>query len=317
LPTRWPRRRSQGAARQIVTSIELGIFSRTFSRPTLGAVLDTAIANGFRLIHFNFRSAGMSALPMALTEEDCVAIRSQAEGHGVRLAGVSATFNAIHPDQERRAAETQAAASIIRLAPALGTNLVSLSTGTRDTTDMWQGHPANQDPSAWADLRQTLQVLLRAAGEAGVVLGIEPEEANVVSSATRARRLMDELADDNLKIVLDPANLLTAERAGDQAEILQHAFQILGPDIVVLHAKDFSADGHVAAGRGLLDYGTYLELVDRHGVRRPLMIHEVEESDVPRARDFILNAARSVPGVQLTLGSIRGTSAMGAPGVVV
>lgn len=268
---------------------DLGIFSRTFHRPALGAVLDAVAEDGFDLLHFSWRSAGLEALPADLTPERCSEVRRAVESRGLRLAGVSATFNVIHPDRARRQRETALACQVIGLAPALGTTFVSLSTGTRDPDDMWRAHPANAEPSAWSDLRYTLAVLLETAREAGVTLGIEPEHHNVVSSAHRARRLLDEFQDDHLRIILDAANLLTPATASQQQRILSEAFDLLGSDIAVIHAKDLAPTGDVAAGRGLLDYGVYFDLVVRRGIEAPVIIHEVEEDDVSRAREFVLD----------------------------
>jgi sugar phosphate isomerase/epimerase len=271
--------------------VELGIFTRTFERPTLGGVLDAVVESGFPLVHFNFRSVGLPALPERLSSAQCAAVRREVEARGLRMAGVSATFNAIHPDYERRSRETEVAQQVILRAPDLGTRLVSLSTGTRDPDDMWRGSPANDEPSAWDDLRYTLARLLDAARRADVILGIEPEHNNVVSSARRARELLDEFHDEHLRIIFDAANLLTPETAGRQRPILAEAFDLLAPDSVVIHAKDLAAGGDVAAGRGLLDYVLYFELVAQHSLTAPVVIHEVAEDDVGRARDFVLARA--------------------------
>ena len=57
---------------------------------------------------------------------------------------------------------------------------------------MWRRHPDNDKPDAWSDLLATLDQLVPVAEEHGVVLGIEPEHANVIDSAQRARLLLDE-----------------------------------------------------------------------------------------------------------------------------
>lgn len=270
------------------TAVDLGIFSRTFARPSLGAVLDAVAAHGFDLVHFNFRSAGMAVLPTGLTEDRCLWVRAEAQARGLRLAGVSATFNAIHPDRARRERETTLCCELIALAPALGTSFVSLSTGTRDSEDMWRGHPANDEPAAWNDLRYTLARLLEAARGANVTLGIEPEHNNVISSAHRARRILDEFHDEHLRIIFDAVNLLTPETTERQEAILGEAFDLLAPDIVVVHAKDLAAGGDVAAGRGLLDYDVYFRLLAQHAIATPVIIHEVAEDDVDRTRGFVL-----------------------------
>ena len=54
----------------------------------------------------------------------------------------------------------------------------------------------------------------------------------------RARRLLDEIDSPWLKVVIDPANLLRpGEHGPSLPEILDEAFDWLGPDIVLAHAK--------------------------------------------------------------------------------
>ena len=74
--------------------------------------------------------------------------------------------------------------------------MVTLCTGTRDPQNMWRAHPDNQTAQAWTDLRATLDVLLDAARDAGVQLGVEPEFANVVADAPTAARLLEQLGVD-------------------------------------------------------------------------------------------------------------------------
>src|SRR5262249_32953151 len=120
----------------------------------------------------------------------------------------------------------------------IGAPMVSLCSGTRDPEDMWKRHAENDLPNAWADLLATLSCLLPAAEAAGVMLGIEPEHNNVVNSAEKARRLLDELRSPAVRIILDGANLFNWAELPAQAEVLRRAVDLLGSDIVLAHAKD-------------------------------------------------------------------------------
>ena len=75
-------------------------------------------------------------------------------------------------------------------------------------------------------------------------------------------------------------------------QVLDEAFEHLGPDIVLAHAKDVRVvDGavhHVAAGTGVLDYQHYLALL-RH-IPVPLIVHGLAEAEVPRALAFLRGA---------------------------
>lgn len=273
-------------------SIQVGVFSRTFEREAFSDVLDAVVDNDFELVHLNLKSAGLDPFHTHLSNEQCEAIRRQIAARGLRLIGVSCTFNAIHPNVQQRAREIAFAADLINRTPELGTNFASLSTGTRHPDDMWRAHTANDDRSAWIDLRHTLERLLGVAAATGVFLGIEPERANVVSSAPRARRLLDELDSELLKIILDPANLLSVATAARQAEIMNEALELLASDVHVVHAKDFSKDGARGAGLGLVDFELLFELLDEYGLHVPLLLHELPESDLGRAREFLLATAK-------------------------
>lgn len=259
--------------------IELGIFARTFRRDTPAEVAAAVTAAGYPLAHWNFAAVGLSPLT---TDPD--AFDEVAAAFGDRIPSVSATFNAIHPDRDRRDAETSAAAALIRLVPRLGADVVTLCTGTRDPDDMWRAHPGNTTPGAWSDLRRTLEELLEAARDAGVVLGVEPEPGNVIRDAPAAARLLDELGPDApIGIVFDAANLLTPATVGRQDEILGEAVRILGPRVVSAQAKDVVTSGCSAVGAGLMDWPAALRMLALLPPV-PLIVQDADEADAPRVR---------------------------------
>src|SRR5262249_56188221 len=98
----------------------------------------------------------------------------------------------------------------------------------------------------------------------------------------RGRRVRAELGSPRLKIIIDPANLFHVEDLPHQRAILDAAFDLLGPDIVLAHAKDVRVvDGtvhHVTAGTGVLDYQHYLTLL-RH-IPVPLIVHGLAATEL-------------------------------------
>jgi sugar phosphate isomerase/epimerase len=279
----------------VLGPLEVGVFSRTWRRSSLEDVLDVAAGHGFRALHFNFASAGLEPLPALIEPAACESISTAFASRGLVMAGLSATYNTIHPDRFRRAAETARARALVLAAPSLGTRFVSLSTGTRDPDDMWRAHPRNGHPGSWRDLLNTLETLVTAAEEADVTLGIEPEDRNVVATARHAARLLDEMRTPRLAIILDAANLVAAAPPERQRDVLAEAFDLLADRTAVLHAKDTAPDGsHLGAGRGFLDYPYLFELVERHRLSAPVIIHDAPEDDVARAREFVERLAAPV-----------------------
>jgi sugar phosphate isomerase/epimerase len=129
------------------------------------------------------------------------------------------------------------------------------------------------------------------AEDVGVTLVFEPEVNNVVNTAVKARRLLDEIASPHLQVVIDGANLFQAGQLARMRHVLEEAFDLLGDDIRMAHAKDLEKDGdagHQAAGTGVLDYGYYMICLDRVGFEGSVILHSLDEARVPASRDFVL-----------------------------
>jgi sugar phosphate isomerase/epimerase len=258
--------------------MRLGIFAKTFSRPSLDATLDAVVEHGIETIQFN----------MALTTEGFDETRAAVTGRGLEMAAVSGTYNMAHPDRAIRDAGAGWLAELIAAAPRLGTRVVTLCTGTRDPDDMWRAHPGNATPEAWRDSVEQVAGALAVAERHGVVLAFEPEHNNVVVDAAAGRRLLDELRSAHLHVVVDAANLVRRGELDRQAETLREAFALLGDALVLAHAKDVLDDGTVvAAGRGGLDYALYVQLLRESGYDGPLVLHGLAEDEVDRSARFV------------------------------
>jgi sugar phosphate isomerase/epimerase len=270
--------------------MRLGIFCKTFPRPSLGATLDAVRAHGLDCVQFNMACVGLPPLPDRIGDDVADAVRCETAARGIAVAAVSGTFNMAHPDPARRRdglAQLRVLAAACR---RMGTSIITLCTGSRDPEDMWRRHPENDSPRAWRDLLASLREALAAAEESGVTLAFEPEVSNVVDSARKARRLLDELASPRLQVVMDGANLFHAGELARMREVLDEAFDLLGRDVVLAHAKDLSRDGeagHEAAGTGVLDYDHYLGLLRRAGYDGPLILHGLREDQVGRSVAFL------------------------------
>jgi sugar phosphate isomerase/epimerase len=272
-------------------SRRLGIFARTFVRATPEAVAAEVARAGFAMAHWSFAAIGAPTLGEGVDDEMFARVRAGFDAHGLAIPSVSVTYNVVHPDTERRRRQTRSAIDLIARLPSLGAEVATLCTGTRDTEDMWRGHPANAGRDAWSDLRATLDLLLDAAASAGIRLGIEPEAGNVVRDATAAARLLDELPPDApIGVILDPANLLSPSSLADQAEILTRAVELLGERVIAVHAKDVGASTSAVAGNGGMDYRLVFRLLA--GLPPvPVIVQDVPEADAARVRDDLLRIA--------------------------
>jgi sugar phosphate isomerase/epimerase len=267
----------------------IGIFAKTFPRPTLVENLDAVRRHGLGVVQYNLACAGLASLPEWIEPRLAQQIGAAAAARGITIAAVSGTFNMIDPIRERRDEGLRRLGQLAGACALLGTKIITLCTGTRDPNDMWRDHPANSRPDAWGDLLRAMEQALAIAEEHDLCLAVEPETANVVDSPARAARLLDELRSSRLKIILDPANLFRVEDLPHQRPILEAAFDLLGPNIVLAHAKDIEVVAgnvhHVAAGMGQLDYPHYLALLRQFPV--PLIVHGLTEAEVAKTLAFL------------------------------
>jgi sugar phosphate isomerase/epimerase len=270
--------------------MQIGIFARTFPRPTLIDVLDAVRSYSFSTTQFNMVCAGLPPMPDQIEPQLADHICHEMAARDIEMSSLSGTFNMIHPNPRERENGLRRLSVLAAICQRLGTSVISLCTGTRDPDNMWRYHPENATPEAWQDLTASMQAALQTASEHNVTLAVEPEVSNVVDSAAKARRLLDEMGSPHLKIIMDAANLFPAGTLGHQHRILDEAFSLLGEDIVLAHAKDLSHDGeagHEAAGTGLLDYDYYLSLLRDSGFAGPLLLHSLTESQVEQAAQFL------------------------------
>lgn len=266
--------------------MELGIFAKTFPRPDVQTTLEAVQALGLHCVQFNFECAGLPSMPEEIPSSTLAAVAAASRDTGVRLAALSGTFNMAHPERDVRKAGLQRLRTVTEAATRLGVPLVTLCTGSRDRENMWRAHPDNRSDQAWADLIETMERALSIAARAGIALAIEPEHANVVDDAARARALLDALhAGDRLNVILDPANLLEAERPQD--DVLQKAFDLLGTDLAIAHAKDRQHDGKTCAlGRGVVDFDRYFSLMRSVGFAGPVIMHGFKEIEAAESTAF-------------------------------
>ena len=270
--------------------MQIGIMSRTFPRSTLEEELDAVVDHGLDCMQFDLSSAGLPSPQDHIDEGVCDRIRTELSARKITMAAVNGMYNMIHPDIEQRQVGLKNLGVLASVCDRLGTSVIAVCTGTRNPDMMWLPHPDNGSPEAWNDLTVSMEQALQVAEDHGITLALEPEVANVIDSAQRARRLLDEMASPYLKVTMDGANIFHTGELPRMSEILDEAFALLGDDIAIAHAKDLDHDGaagHLAAGKGLLDYDRYLSLLRGLGADVPVILHGLREAEVDESVAFL------------------------------
>ncbi|HEY9290184.1 MAG TPA: sugar phosphate isomerase/epimerase [Microlunatus sp.] len=280
-----------------------------FKGTALDQVVDQIARHGIGVVQLQLGSAvpdvssddallrGLDVLGPYLDEQLAVTARDVFSSRDIVIGAVDGTYNMIHPDPDRRARNLDHLITLINLAPLFGTDIVTLCTGTRAEI-MWQPSNLNESDEAWSDLLEQLGPAAAAAEAVGVRLAFEPEYNNVVDSAPRARRLIDEIASPAVKVLMDAANIFHAGDLLRMTDHLRQAFELVGDDVVLAHAKDLDHDGDAggrAAGQGRLDYTAYLSLLQEYGFDGPIVLHQLKELAPDRVDEAFDHVRRHAP----------------------
>jgi len=270
--------------------MKLGIFAKTFHQNSLKRLLSHIRGFGFVCVQFNFSAVDLPSMPERIPQKTLENIDQAFEQNKLKIAAVSGTFNMAHPDQQVRSAGIKKMAVLAKACKDINSDIISICTGSRHLRDKWQHHPDNRSEEAWRDMRSTLSESLLLAEQSGLMLAMEPEIANVISSAKKAVRIIKELQSDHLKVIIDPANLFEVERQSKVKYLMEEAIDLLGENIVIAHAKDRNNKGQFcAAGKGIIDYPLYLRCLEQVNFHGPLILHGLDETEVPGSLNMLRN----------------------------
>ncbi|MBR4186700.1 MAG: sugar phosphate isomerase/epimerase [Clostridia bacterium] len=267
---------------------------------TADALFQRIRAIGFECVQFAFSSVtesdftptGQLELPGTISREALAAVARASEKTGLPVCVINATFNMAHPDPAVRAEGLARLGVHLDAAKALGCPILSLCTGSRNPDHLWRPSPDNGTREAWDAMFETVSRAAALAEKAGVTLAVESEASNVIDTPAKARRLMDEVGSDRLKMILDAANLFHCGEAKPEnaRRTLDEAFAAYGADIVAAHGKDIRAGDGIdfcGTGLGIVDFVYMAERLRGSGYRGDMFLHGIyDEDDMPRALDF-------------------------------
>jgi sugar phosphate isomerase/epimerase len=268
--------------------MHIGIFAKVFARQDLDEALRLIGEFGMHHTQFNMSCVGLPSMPEQIPPGLANRIKAGFDQHDMNMVALSGTFNMIHPNPDVVADGLRRLGILAASSHQMGTHLITLCTGTRDPDDMWRRHPDNDGQEAWVALLRAVERALMIAETDDIYLGIEPEQANVVNSARKAKKLLDHFRSRRLGIVIDPANLFERAEKSHTERVVEEAFDLLGETIVMAHAKDRDEHGRfVAAGRGVLNYDHYVAQLRRINYEGTLILHGLSEDEVKPCVDFL------------------------------
>ena len=216
-------------------------------------------------------------------------IRDSFKKENVQIVVLGCYINPIHSNIEERSKQIERFKEHIRFARDFGCSIVGTETGSLKIND--SSDYDNESKSALETLIQSLRELVREAEKFGVIVGIEGGKNEVVTTPKRMRRVLDLIPSNNLQVIYDPVNYLSACNFKNQDEIIKEAFELFGDRMVVLHAKDFIVENDkistVAAGTGELNYKLILKLLKERKPFINIILEDIKEVDMDESMKLI------------------------------
>ncbi len=277
--------------------MKIGMYSVEIRRPSVSDLFKAIREKGFSEVQFNLASVCAEQMPASVEPGLLQAVSAAAGQNGVEIVAVNGTYNMIHPDAAQRAEGLKRFEAIARACKVLCCRFVTICTGSRDPRNMWRFHEDNNTLDAWKDMLDSMEKALEVAERYDLLLGMECEASNTVSSAKKARKVLDELRSDRLKIIMDVANLFQRGEAKREyvRPIMDEAFALLGEATYLAHGKDIQEGEGLSfthAGSGIVDFPYFLQKLEACGYNGGMLLHgiKVEEQFEPSVnfiRDII------------------------------
>lgn len=180
---------------------------------------------------------GNSVADEALTPGYAMYLKRLFDKNDLDCAVLGCYLNLANPDPVQLKAIQEKYKANIRFAAHMGVGVVGTETGAPNVE--YKFEEACWSEEALALFIRNLRPVVKYAEQMGVLLAIEPVVRHIVCNPVRARQVLDEIDSPNLRIILDPVNLLEIYNYEKQDEIVDQAIELLGKDVAVLHVKDF------------------------------------------------------------------------------
>lgn len=291
--------------------IQVGIFTGYFPyslQETAKRIRDI----GFNTVQLDVNFKDMDLSTDQINSAKCKKIRDTFRTHNLPISCISGYTNLVHPDPTKRKANLTHLKQLIRFANELGSRYVISESGTFDPDSDWVHHPKNKTQEGYDDCRQVIQEIVDFSREQGVTFLVETYVNNVIGSVEETLQLFADVTDPHLGLLMDPTNYFEEHNIDQMDKTLNQIFNALSHRIKISHAKDVkraesshgvqmadidASEAHALRGVGMIDlpapglgslnYDLYLKRLGKDHPNIPIIIEHLEESDVPRAKQFL------------------------------
>ena len=258
---------------------------------TMEARAEKARAEGFSCVHLALSKViqGVTFDDCALTEGLAMYTKRVFANKGLDVAVLGCYLNLAHPDPEKLKEIQSKYYGHIRVAALLGAGVVGTETGAPNAAYKMDANTHTRE--ALDAFVRGLAPVVECAERYGVTVAIEPVWKHIVYDADRAVQVLNAIGSHNLRIILDPVNLLYPGNTDRREQVIGDAIEKLGDKVAVVHLKDFVPAGDdlksVAAGTGEMNYTQILRFMKERKPYIQATLEDTNNDNAVAAREFL------------------------------
>lgn len=258
---------------------------------TMEARAAKAREEGFSCVHLAFSKVikGVTFDSCALTEGLAAHTRRVFAQNGLDVAVLGCYLNLAHPDPDKLRDIQSRYYGHLRAAALMGAGVVGTETGAPNPE--YKMDASTHSDEALETFIRNLAPVVEQAEHWGVSMAIEPVWKHIVYNADRALRVLEAIKSPNLRIILDPVNLLYSGNADQKEKVIGDAIDKLAEHVAVVHLKDFVRDGDelrsIAAGTGEMDYTQVLRFMKERKPYIQATLENTTNDNAVSSREFL------------------------------
>ena len=277
--------------------MNIGIRMHDAAEGTLKERAGFVRAQGFSCVHLALSKTIDPKLMEPAAATPGLAAQVKHDLGDIELAVLGCYLNLTHPDEAAYRDILRRYRAHIQLARWMNAGCVGTETGNPNA-DYAYDPARSHTPEALEMFMRRVAPVVECAENFGVTLAIEPVYTHIVHDGKAARKVLDTIRSDNLKIILDPVNLLHPDNVDRRDDVIREAIDLLGDDVVIIHMKDYKRGENslssMACGLGEMDYTDILRFAKYQKPFIQMTLEDTKPDNAEAARLYLEQLAETL-----------------------
>lgn len=213
-------------------------------------------------------------------------VKGELDKNDISVSVLGSYINPVDPNEAARKAALDFFVENLKYAKYIGADMVGTETGTVGNLE------ETHSEKTYQIFLQSMKRLVSAAESLGVMIGIEAVSVFTINNPQKMKRFLDDINSENVSVILDVTNMITAENYKVHEKLIDEAFSLYKDKIAAVHLKDFKYENgvfkRVVAGEGEFNFKYLFGALKKHKPYISMLIEELEEKDILKAKQNLV-----------------------------